>query len=308
MAIPADVPLSLTPAQGSQGSTGPERRARLWAVSALVAAAGAHLLHHLSPLGDHQVLAAAVVVGAGAAIGGLSGALAAAQRHSPPPAVLLARPGEIEIRSAGAADAEACASLHAAGLSDGFFVELGPAFLRAYHRAFVSSPDAVTFVAVVRGQVVGAICGVLRPGAHMRWTLRRRGVNLAALALLSLPLHPRATWRFVTSRMGRYVAGWRRHRTRSASSGSAIDGRSVLSHIVVAEGARGAGLGERLVATFLREAQAAGAERFTLTTVDGAAGASGFYERLGWSRAGTRRNADGSEVAVFHLDPVGETA
>ncbi|MBA3306126.1 MAG: GNAT family N-acetyltransferase [Thermoleophilaceae bacterium] len=61
----------------------------------------------------------------------------------------------------------------------------------------------------------------------------------------------------------------------------------------MSEGARGAGLGERLVATFLREARRAGAEQFTLTTLEGAAGASAFYERLGWGRAGSRSNADG---------------
>jgi GNAT superfamily N-acetyltransferase len=266
----------------------------------------AYLLHHLSPLSEHQVLASALIVGVGTALGGLSGVLAAARRHSPPPEILLVRPGEIEIRLAGTGDAAACASLHADGLSDGFFVELGPAFLRAYHRAFVSSPEAVTFVAVVRGRVVGAITGVLRPQAHMRWMLQRRGVALAAIGLISMPVHPRASWRFVRSRMGRYIAGWRRHRAASAKSGPAVDGRAVLSHIVVSEGARGAGLGERLVATFLQYARNAGAERFTLTTLEGAAGASGFYEHLGWEPAGTRVNADGTPVAVFHLDPPGD--
>jgi len=218
------------------------------------------------------------------------------------------RPGEIEVRPAGTDDAAACASLHADGLSDGFFVELGPAFLRAYHRAFVSSPEAVTFVAVVRGQVVGAIMGVLRPQAHMRWMLQRRGVTLAAIALLSMPIHPRATWRFVRSRVGRYIAGWRRHRAGAANSGPTGDGRAVLSHVVVSEGARGAGLGERLVATFLREARRAGAEQFTLTTLEGAAGASAFYERLGWGRAGSRSNADGTSMVVFHMDASTDSA
>ena len=301
MALSADAPLRVGPGRGSKVPAG--RGAVIWAVSAVVAAAVAYLLHHLPPLGEHQALASLIVVGVGAGLGGLCGVFAAAQRYSPPPEVLFAGSAEIEIRPAGTRDAAACASLHADGLSGGFFVELGPAFLRSYHRAFVNSPEALTFVAVVRGQVVGVITGVLRPQAHMRWILQHRGVSLAAVGLLSLPMHPRASWRFVRSRMGRYIAGWRRHRTASAKSDPAVDDRAILSHVVVAEGARGAGVGERLVATFLQHARRAGAERFALTTLDGAVGAGGFYDRLGWERAGARSDADGTTVAVFHLDP-----
>ena len=282
-------------------------RVTLWAVTALVAATGAYLLHHLAPLGEHQLLTAAVVVGAGTALGGLGGLLAAAHRHALPPEVLLIRPGDLEVRPTGDGDVEAVASLHADGLSLGFFVELGPAFLRAYHRAFSASPEAVSLVAVGRGgQVVGAISGVLRPQAHMRWMLQRRGASLAALALLSLPLHPRAAWRFLRSRLRRYLAGWRRHRSSSAETASPASSRAVLSHVVVAPGARGAGLGQRLVERFVEEGRRSGLRRFTLTTLEGEAGAGRFYETLGWQRAGSRVDADGTRVAVFHLDLPGE--
>lgn len=302
MAAHADVPASPAVQRGARESNSDGGRGVLfWAVSAVVGAAGAYMLHHLAPLGEHRAIAAVAVIGMGAAVGGLSAVVAAAQRHPLPPQIILATATDIEIRPVGAGDARACASLHANGLS-GFFVELGPAFLRAYHRAFGASPEAVALVAVVRGRVVGTITGVVRPQAHMRWMLQRRGIALAAIALLSLPVHPRAGWRFIGSRMRRYAAGWRRHRSGHAGNGPPAEDRAVLSHVVVAGGARGAGLGERLVAAFLERARRAGAERFTLTTLDGHAGAGGFYERLGWRRQGARSNADGTSMAVYHLD------
>lgn len=305
MSLRSDTVPGLGAEQGllSTGRRLKHRGGEFWAIVALTAALGAYLLHHLPPLGDHELLAALLVVGAGASLGALGGLFAVARQHSPPPEVLLARPSEVDIRTTRTADLSACASLHADGLPGGFFVALGPAFLRAYHRTFVLSPHAVTFVAVVRGQPVGLLTGLLRPQAHMRWALQRGGVHLAMTAGLALVTRPRSTWRFAATRLRRYTAAWRRHRgAESTPPTPPTTSPAVLSHVVVSKGARGAGLGERLVEVFVGEVGRAGVERVTLTTSEGSGGAAGFYLRLGWREAGSRTTADATRVSVFDLD------
>lgn len=197
-----------------------------------------------------------------------------------------------------------CAALHADALGHGFFVALGPRFMRAYLDGYRRSPHAAALVAAVDGHPVGMIVGILRPGAHMRWLLRRRGLRLAWLGVTAMALRPRVAARFVRTRLQRYGRGWRRRRgpeEAPATTTPAVD-PAVLSHVAVAAGARGAGIGRDLVQAFVAEARAAGVPSVILATLAADEGASTFYERLGWQRRNAFATADGTHMVQFRLE------
>ena len=191
------------------------------------------------------------------------------------------------------------ATLHLAALPHGFFAELGPRFLRLYLATYVDSPHAVALAAVDGGQLLGFVVGPTRPAAHRAWVLRTRGRRLAASGALALLLRPRVALRFVRTRAGRYLAGWRRGRAGGAAAAEPSAGPAVLSHVAVDESARGQGLGRELVAAFVREAARAGAERVVLSTLDGEQGAAAFYRREGWQDEGPGTGPDGRRMRFF---------
>jgi ribosomal protein S18 acetylase RimI-like enzyme len=279
------------------GRSAPSASLSAWFAVALGAAALGYLVHHLPPLREHAAETVAVaLLAAGAAAWGL-GTLLAGARRVDLPLVLVPSPGGAQTRPLAREDLDFCAVLHAEALAHGFFGQLGPRFLRAYYATFLDSPHAIAFAATVAGQPVGALVGILRPRAHARWVLRRRGPALALLGVGGMVLRPRAAFRFLRTRIARYARMWRRHRGAAAPTGPSPGGEpAVLSHVTVAPGARGVGVGRLLVRTFEHEAQRAGAERAFLTTLEGPEGAGGFYAELGWVRCATHTTPDGRRV------------
>ena len=192
------------------------------------------------------------------------------------------------------------ASLHLAALPHGFFAELGARFLRSYHATYVDSPHAVALAAVRAGRLLGFVVGPTHPPAHRAWVLRRRGRRLAAAGAAALLLRPRVALRFARTRVGRYVAGWRRGRAQvDAATAQPAGVPAVLSHIAVHEEARGTGVGRELAAAFVREAGRAGADRVVLATLDDARGAADFYAKEGWEDEGVRTGPDDVRMRFF---------
>lgn len=289
----------------------PDDRSHLWgrveslAGVGLIAAGSAYLLHHSPPLASHALLPMSLALGVATLSAIAVGRAAAARRHPTLPVVVTAPGGQAEVRRAKSMDLGFSASLHAEALPHGFFVALGPAFLRAYYATFIDSPHAVACIASIQGHPVGALVGVLRPQAHMRWVLRRRGIRLAALGALALLSRPRAGWRFIRTRGAQYIGAWRRHRDDSGDrtpTGTA----AVLSHVAVIPGARGTGAGSKLVSTFLAAALDVGTKQAIVTTLDGPDGASDFYRRQGWRETGVRENSDGVYLRSFVIGPLGQ--
>ena len=225
---------------------------------------------------------------------------------------LLARPARADVQVAvrrGEASVgpmlpehlDRAADLHLEALPHGFFADLGPRFLRAYYATFLASPHAVALAAVSGGQLLGVVVGPVRPSAHRRWVLRRRGRQLALRGLAALVVRPKVALWFIRTRVGRYISAWRRG--RAAASGSAEPGPSeepaVLSHLAVLERARGEGIGRALASAFVREVGRAGAARVVLVTLEGDAGAGRFYAREGWEDEGVRDGADGQRMRFF---------
>lgn len=266
---------------------------------ALVAASFGYGLHHLPGLGPHRPLLILTGVLVAATAVALPVLVAAARRHPVPPAVALPVDRRVTVRSyAGGADAHLGAALQAAELEHGFFVDLGPQFLRAYQRTYADSPHAVALVAEVGGHRVGVLVGVLRPARHARWVLKRRGPRLAAIGGLALLMRPRLALRFMRTRAARYARGWRRRRGEAEATAEEAT-YAVLSHVAVVPGARGSGAGSALVVAFEREVAAAGVPEMRLVTRPGRDGAGAFYERLGWQAAETRTTADASTMQAF---------
>jgi ribosomal protein S18 acetylase RimI-like enzyme len=211
--------------------------------------------------------------------------------------------------------------MHRRHLPAGFFARLGTRFLARYHATFAASPRATLLVAEDPrdGQVVGFLAGTVDNEAHYRTVLRRRAVGLVLSGLAALLRDRDLATEFVRTRVARYARavgrrlGARPSATRSAgqaaataSATSAGGGTSgpvaVLTHVAVAEDARGSGAGRALVDSFTHEARDAGADEVRLITSSDGPGPR-FYRRLGWVSRGTRRAADGTVVEEFVRRP-----
>lgn len=208
-----------------------------------------------------------------------------------------AEPGaEREVRALGAGDTAATARLHARALPNSFFAELGPRFLRTYHRSFIDSPHAVAFVAATGDQVEGFLLAVLAPAPHGAYVLRRWGIRLGAQACLALLARPRLLAVFLRTRLLRYARGvWRRRKPVAEAVPVASAGTcAVLSHVAVDSRHRGSGAGAALVEALHDRVKAVGAAGVVLLTAVEGPG-SAFYRRLGYQGEGEVAGADGRQ-------------
>lgn len=200
-------------------------------------------------------------------------------------------------------DLRVAAGLHSAHLSDGFFVSLGPRFLRAYLATFLDSGVSVALVAELGDRTVGFLVGSFDHRAHVSMTVRRHGARLAVLGLLAMLARPAVGWRFLRTRARRYLAGLFRTRfRRSIAETTKIGPAGGLGHIVVTPEARGARIGSSLVEEYLRRVRAYGVSRAQLSTRAGSAGAGPFYEGLAWKRAATSADADGVRWTQYYIE------
>lgn len=274
-------------------------------VIAAAAAAIGYAAHHAPALSPHTATTLLAVLAAAAALGLAAIGFEAGRRHPPLPAVVFAAPGTTSLRAARGDDQWFCAALHAETLAHGFFVALGPRFLRAYYATFVDAPHAVFLVAVAGEHPLGFVVGETAPRAHARWTLRKHGARLAVAGVAALATRPLIGLRFARTRFTRYMDAWQRHRrqTQPTSTRPPTGTAAVLSHVAVAPGAQGAGVGTQLVRAFTESARAAGADRVVLLTLEGERGAGSFYEALGWERGPSRATPDGDSMRewVFPL-------
>lgn len=217
------------------------------------------------------------------------------------------------VRRASVADLPATAAIHAGQLPGGFFVRFGRRFLAAYHERFLAGPAATMLVTGPVGAPTGFLVGTFDNAAHYRWLVRHPG-SLLRVGAGSLLARPRLAVELLRTRAGRYLrvvgrltlrrwapAPRTAHSPQRATAGS-VDPRivAVLTHVAVAPHARGAGLGRRLVATFVQQAGRWGAEEVRLISHVGT-GAPSFYRRLGWTSLGERRASDGTLVEEFQL-------
>lgn len=214
----------------------------------------------------------------------------------------------VTIEAATAADFRETSELHRRYLAAGIFPRMGARFLRCYHETFAASPHGVALAARHDGELVGFLLGTVDNAAHYRWVVNERGVALARSGVTALLLRPHVAWSFVTTRLGRYLRGVRRHLARpdrGHGAASAHDAGhrpqlAILTHVATADGARRRGVGRQLVEAFLTQARACGAEEARLITASPGP-AVAFYAGLGWETVADRRARDGSEVREYRM-------
>ena len=204
------------------------------------------------------------------------------------------------------ADLPAAVALHERLLPHGFFVELGPRFLRAYYRLFIDGPSAHATVVRTGNVVVGALVGTLHHDNHAAWTMRRLP-RLALAAVAAMAGRPSLVGRFVRARLTRYTGILLRRLRRvrgSTDLAPAVPPEhiAVLSHVFVDPERQGQGLGQLLVDDFVAAARAAGANRIELVTLDGDDGAGRFYIAHGWRPRGAPHLVDGRPFQTYTLD------
>ncbi|GAA3500930.1 hypothetical protein GCM10019016_080370 [Streptomyces prasinosporus] len=188
---------------------------------------------------------------------------------------------------------------HLRHFPDSFFARLGPRFLTAYDRTYLTSPDARAYVAEMGGQPVGFLIGGIDPAAHRRHVLRDYGRGLLLRALGSLCLRPRLALHFLRTRLVRYGRKLIPNRaTRQAPAVGTTGVTAVLDYVVVAEHARCRGIGARLIARFVKDATDAGCARVTLVTA-AEGGAGPYYERHGWLPQGEVRTPEGRRLLTY---------
>jgi GNAT superfamily N-acetyltransferase len=186
---------------------------------------------------------------------------------------------------------------------DGFFTRLGPGFLAAHTRTYLTSPHATGFVAEVDGGPVGYVVGIVDPVLHRRHLLRAHGAGLAVRAAGALTVRPALTAHFLRTRLPRYARKLvpRRRTTEYAvpKSLSPLGREAVLAHVAVREEYRSFAIGRRLVERFTDFAVLAGCTRVSLVTAAGPGGAGPYYEQRGWQLRGESHTPEGKHLLVY---------
>lgn len=210
--------------------------------------------------------------------------------------VATAKESMVTMRVVELSDVGPTARLHLKALPGGFFVSLGPRFLRAYHRTFLTSPAGIALLAECGGATVGFVVGTVDEATHYRHVLRRDRWALGIRGLASLISQPSLGYRFVRTRLLRYLRGLARlSRPSPVPSAEVVHlpTAGVLSHMAVDASRRGEGIGRDLLAAFAETAKAQGARTVRLSTASDNEVARRFYERAGWREVDERPDVDG---------------
>jgi len=208
----------------------------------------------------------------------------------------------VAIRQTRPQDVARTAALQVELLPHGLFPRLGPAFVRRWHSTFLNDPHAIALVAENRdGEVIGFLYGATDQARHLRSVLSRHRRRLLLAGAAGLLARPGLALHFLRTRAGAYA---RRlfARRRPTPAGRREDPVAVITAVAVHPSARGGGAGAALVTIFCSTAAGAGTRRAELVTRADAAGASGFYTRLGWTLLGEHRTRDGIVVRRFRTE------
>jgi GNAT superfamily N-acetyltransferase len=206
------------------------------------------------------------------------------------------------------ADVAPAVEIHRQVLGAEFITRGGPAFLRAYYRAWRQTPGGLALVAVDESdRVVGALLGGLDPVGHYRSMLRGHGWRLGALMARQALRDPAFGRDLVLTRGLRYGRGLMRlgaarlarrrsvpeaGQNRAGAPPSPVPSAGEVTHVLVHPRLQGAGIGRALLGEAVRRAHQGGLSRLSLVTTAELA-TSGFYDRLGWEAAGELTSRSG---------------
>jgi len=219
------------------------------------------------------------------------------------------RPGSV--RELGSADFKAAAELHLEVLDIEFISRFGPSFLREYYRAWTLAPGGIALAVddVAQGRLIGVLLGATQPHAHVSAMVRGFGPRLGAHMVMASLKRPALARDLVVTRAARYAGGlWRlavarvaarvnARRRQDRPAGSAV-ATGEITHLLVDPSAQGHGVGKALVEAALETGRAAGIDEVVLVTPPDQA-ATRFYERIGWSAAGTVVSRSGERFVRY---------
>lgn len=210
----------------------------------------------------------------------------------------------VRVRTMTISDVRYAAALHLECLPHGLFPALGCRFLGHYLFSYATSPFGVALVVEVDGRPAGFLVGSFDDRSHREHVVRHNGTSLALRAGIAMLSRPTVAWRFLRTRLVRYVIGFTRRRGSSppAPSGGPSPRSAVLSHVAVAPATRGSGAGSTLVRSFVQRVQVTEAAAAELLTRDDELGAAPFYARLGWEQVSDVVDRDGLRWARFRIE------
>ncbi len=213
--------------------------------------------------------------------------------------------GAVRIRSLVGADLAEASALHREILDMEFLVRCGPRFMRAYYRAWVEAPGAISLVARDEdGELLGVVLGATDPATHVRAMVRHHGAGLAARLALYTAGHPALARELLVTRARRYVGGLARLvasrlvRAPASSRGPAGPRVGEITHVLVRAERQGAGVGRALLDAAVATGRAAGLDELVLVTPPDLA-AGGFYRHLGWRADGEMTSRSGEPFVRY---------
>ena len=212
----------------------------------------------------------------------------------------------VRVRPLARTDLPRAVALHARVLDMEFLVRYGPAFMRAYYRAWIEAPDAIALAAVNEyGELVGTLLGATDTTMHMNAMVRHSGWRLGSRLVLHAVRHPALAKDLVITRGRRYVRGVVRlmgvRRKRAQTSNSKVEASprvGEITHVLVQPDQQGLGIGRILVLAAVAQGRSANLDELVLVTPPDQA-ARGFYEHLGWLADGDMTSRSGESFIRY---------
>jgi ribosomal protein S18 acetylase RimI-like enzyme len=180
----------------------------------------------------------------------------------------------VTLRFATLEDVRSVAALHAARISEGFLVTLGPAFLRRLYRRVVLSHHAFLLVADDTRTVCGFIAVAESTRLLYREYLLRDGIAASIAAARGIARAPRSVWETL------------RYGLRGTDVGGATGAGAEILATGVAADCAGQGIGTRLVRAAIDELERRGVTSARVVTAVGNVAAIRAYEGGGLRRGG----------------------
>ena len=198
----------------------------------------------------------------------------------------------VALRPMEFSDVDRAVALHLSYLPAGFFVQLGPRFLSAYYRSYLTSPAAISVVATVDEVTVGFLVGTIDRQAHYRHVARHGRRRLAAVGATALVTNPALLVQFLRTRSARYARGLLRFASQERDTAQAWDA-AVLSHVAIDPRYRRRSAATALVGSFEAIAASCGARAAHVLTRRDNDAARSLYESRGWKVSGEQVDVDG---------------
>jgi GNAT superfamily N-acetyltransferase len=214
---------------------------------------------------------------------------------------------KVNVRALIDEDVSEAAQIHRGVLDMEFLSRLGPAFMRAYYRAWIEAPGAISLAARDDdGHLLGVLLGASDPASHFRAMVRHRGLGLGIKLVTYASVHPRLAKDLVVTRGRRYARGLTRLLvTRHARSSIPQTQRAEpvvgeITHVLVRPEAQGRGVGRALLDAAVSASRFAGVQELVLVTPP-ELGARYFYESLGWRSEGAVKSRSGEDFLRFRF-------